>query len=210
MVNIKIGLEIHGYIKTKSEKKLFCNCDVTHEEKPNTHICPVCTAQPGCKPMAPNREAIDKIIAIGLMLGCKINQRMLFQRKHYSWPDLPSGYQKTISGSFAEPVGVKGNFLDIGITDVHLEEDPARWDPVTGCVDYNRSGFPLVEIVTDPDFRSIDELRDWLKNLVTTLSYINAIDKESGIKYFLRYSSQDVEIIGLQFSDARCCRKEEQ
>jgi aspartyl-tRNA(Asn)/glutamyl-tRNA(Gln) amidotransferase subunit B len=182
MVKIKIGLEIHGYIKTDSTKKLFCNCNISHEEEPNTNICPVCTAQPGSKPMAPNKEAIDKIVAIGLMLGCKINQKMLFQRKHYSWPDLPTGYQKTISGSFAEPVGVNGNFLDIGITDVHLEEDPARWDPVSGCVDYNRSGFPLVEIVTDPDFTSIDQLRDWLKNLVTTLSYIDAIDKEAGIK----------------------------
>jgi aspartyl-tRNA(Asn)/glutamyl-tRNA(Gln) amidotransferase subunit B len=179
---IKIGLEIHGYIKTDSNKKLFCNCKTEHNADPNTNICPVCTSQPGSKPMCTNSEALNKVIAISLMLGCKINQRMLFQRKHYSWPDLPSGYQKTISGAFSKPVGINGNFLNIGISDVHLEEDPARWDPVTGKVDYNRSGTPLVEIVTEPDFKDISELRDWLKNLVTTLSYIDAWDKEAGIK----------------------------
>lgn len=180
MPKIKIGLEIHGYIPSRN--KLFCNCMIEHNVRPNTNICPVCTSQPGSKPMLPNKDVFEKIMAISLMLGCKINKRMLFQRKHYSWPDLPSGYQRTISGAFSNPVGIKGNFLDIGISDVHLEEDPARWDPVTGCVDYNRSGFPLVEIVTEPDFKSIDELRDWLKNLVTTLSYIKALDKEAGIK----------------------------
>lgn len=182
MVKIKVGLEIHGYIKVDSGRKLFCDCKLSHDTSPNTNICPICTSQPGSKPKLPNKEAMDKILKIGLMLDCRINEDMLFQRKHYSWPDLPSGYQRTISGAFSNPVGVKGNFLGIGITDVHLEEDPARWDPVSGCVDYNRSGFPLIEIVTEPDFTSIDELRDWLKNLVTTLSYIDAIDKEAGIK----------------------------
>ncbi|MFP4111618.1 MAG: Asp-tRNA(Asn)/Glu-tRNA(Gln) amidotransferase subunit GatB [Candidatus Woesearchaeota archaeon] len=182
MTKIKIGLEIHGYINTDSKRKLFCNCKTDQTSEANTNICPVCTSQPGSKPMLPNNEALKKIIAISLMLGCKVNQRLIFQRKHYSWPDLPSGYQKTISGAYSHPVGINGNFLDIGISDVHLEEDPAKWDPVTGCVDYNRSGYPLVEIVTEPDFRSVDELREWLKNLVTTLSYIKAIDKDSGIK----------------------------
>jgi len=106
----------------------------------------------------------------------------LFQRKHYSWPDLPAGFQKTISGSYSNPVGINGKFLGIGIADVHLEEDPARWDPVTGNVDFNRSGFPLVEIVTEPDFKSTGQLREWLKALLTTLNYIKAIDKNSGVK----------------------------
>ncbi len=182
MTEIKCGLEIHGYINVENKTKLFCNCAIEENAKPNTNICPICTAMPGSKPMLPNKEAVDKIIAIALMLGCKINKRMLFQRKHYSWPDLPAGFQKTISGSYSNPVGVNGKFLGIRISDVHLEEDPARWDPLTGNVDYNRSGFPLVEIVTEPDFKSTTELRDWLKALLTTLNYIKAIDKNSGVK----------------------------
>jgi len=182
MTEIKCGLEIHGYINVENKTKLFCNCAIEENATPNTNICPICTAMPGSKPMLPNKQAVDKIIAIALMLGCKINKRMLFQRKHYSWPDLPAGYQKTISGSYSNPIGVNGKFLGIRISDVHLEEDPARWDPVTGNVDYNRSGFPLVEIVTEPDFKSADELRDWLKALLTTLNYIKAIDKNAGVK----------------------------
>ncbi len=182
MGDLKIGLEIHGYLNVESRKKLFCNCRISHESEPNIHICPVCTGQPGSKPGLPNREAVEKIIAIGLMLGCRINNELLFQRKHYSWPDLPSGYQRTMSGSFGSPVGVDGEFLGIGIEEVHLEEDPARWDPMTGNVDYNRSGFPLVEIVTKPDFESAEQVESWLKTLLTTLSYIRAVDRKAGIK----------------------------
>ncbi|MBW3011634.1 Asp-tRNA(Asn)/Glu-tRNA(Gln) amidotransferase subunit GatB, partial [Candidatus Woesearchaeota archaeon] len=183
MVEAKIGLEIHGYLMmNETKKKLFCNCKVSTNSGPNTNICPVCTGQPGNKPMLPNKEAVDKIIKCGLMLNCTINHNLLFQRKHYSWPDLPNGFQKTMSGSYAVPVGEKGNFLGIGITEVHLEEDPARWDPVSGKVDYNRCGFPLIEIVTEPDFKSADEVREWIKKLLTALGYVNAIDKEAGIK----------------------------
>ncbi|MDD5086703.1 MAG: Asp-tRNA(Asn)/Glu-tRNA(Gln) amidotransferase subunit GatB [Candidatus Nanoarchaeia archaeon] len=182
MTKIKCGLEIHGYVNVENKTKLFCNCSIDENAKPNTNICPICTAMPGSKPMLANKEAVDKIIAIALMLGCKVNKKMLFQRKHYSWPDLPAGYQKTISGSYSNPVGVNGKFLGIKIADVHLEEDPARWDPVTGEVDYNRSGTPLVEIVTEPDFESTNQLRDWLKSLLTTLNYIKAINKNAGVK----------------------------
>lgn len=132
--------------------------------------------------MLPNQEAIDKIMSIALMLGCTINTKLLFQRKHYSWPDLPSGYQRTISGSYSNPVGVKGMFSSIGITEVHLEEDPARWDPKTGRVDYNRSGFPLVEMVTEPEFTDPLHVDAWIKKLMSTLSYLNIIERSSGIK----------------------------
>jgi aspartyl-tRNA(Asn)/glutamyl-tRNA(Gln) amidotransferase subunit B len=182
MPKVKIGLEIHGYLKIENKSKLFCDCKIDPEAEPNTNICPVCTSQPGSKPKLPNKEAMDKILRIALMLNCKINKRLLFQRKHYSWPDLPSGYQRTISGSYSNPVGVGGNFDGIGISDIHLEEDPAKWDPVSGGVDYNRSGFPLVEIVTEPDFISSEQVRLWLKKLITTLSYVNAIDPKAGIK----------------------------
>ncbi len=182
MTDVKIGIEVHGYLNVENNAKLFCNCRTDPDADPNTNICPVCTAQPGSKPMLPNKEALDRIIAIALMLECSLNRRLLFQRKHYSWPDLPSGYQRTISGSFSFPVGVDGNFLGIGIEDVHLEEDPARWDPDTGFVDYNRSGYPLVEIVTKPDFTSSDQVRDWIKRLLTALSYIRAVNPSAGIK----------------------------
>ncbi len=181
MPSIKVGLEVHGYLKMNSKAKLFCNCKIG-EAQANRNICPTCTSMPGSKPMAPNREAVDRIISIAGMLGCRINSRLLFQRKHYDWPDLPSGYQRTMSGSYSVPVGEEGSFLGIGIADVHLEEDPARWDPVSGNVDYNRSGFPLVEIVTKPEFKSAVEVREWLKKLMTTLSYIEAIDADVGVK----------------------------
>lgn len=178
-----IGLEIHGYLDTK--EKLFCNCKVQHSLKffkPNTSICPICTAQPGCKPMLPNKEAIKKIIQIGLILNCKVNEKSTLQRKHYNWPDLPKGFQNTVSGPHAVPSVEKGNFLGIKITECHLEEDPAAWNPDTGEIDYNRSGSPLVEIVTDPDFKSSEQVVEWLKQLFTTLTYIKAIDKASGLK----------------------------
>ncbi len=180
---LKIGLEIHGYLLTK--EKLFCTCKAEHGLKkvsPNMNICPICTGQPGAKPMLPNSSAIQKILQIGLMLNCRINKQFLWQRKHYDWPDLPKGYQTTISGSYSIPVGERGSFLGVRIREVHLEEDPAKWDPASGCVDYNRSGMPLVEIVTEPDFKSAQQVSLWLKQLLLTLSYIKALDKDSGIK----------------------------
>jgi aspartyl-tRNA(Asn)/glutamyl-tRNA(Gln) amidotransferase subunit B len=180
--DVKIGLEIHGYLQTS--EKLFCRCRAERHssEKPNTFICPICTGQPGSKPMLPNSEAIKKLIQIGLILGCNINSKFTWQRKHYSWPDLPKGYQSTVSGAYAIPVGENGNFEGIDITEVHLEEDPASWDPETGCVDYNRSGLPLVEIVTEPNFKTSEQVTDWIKKLVLSLSYIKAVDKNAGLK----------------------------
>ncbi|MEK6842534.1 MAG: Asp-tRNA(Asn)/Glu-tRNA(Gln) amidotransferase subunit GatB, partial [Nanoarchaeota archaeon] len=190
----KIGLEIHGYLNTS--EKLFCCCKAEHGikfSKPNTNICPVCTGMPGAKPMVPNKTAINEVVQISLILGCKINafERkvgkktncvLAWQRKHYDWPDLPKGFQSTISGTYAIPISEKGKFLGIRIRETHLEEDPAAWNPLTGEVDYNRSGSPLIEIVTEPDFTSSERVVDWLKQLITTLDYVKAIDKNSGIK----------------------------
>jgi aspartyl-tRNA(Asn)/glutamyl-tRNA(Gln) amidotransferase subunit B len=178
---VKIGLEIHGYLDVPSRVKLFCSCSLEPAE-PNSNICPVCTGQPGSKPMLPNREAIDAILRIALFLECSINPELLFQRKHYSWPDLPNGYQKTMSGAYSQPVGLNGKFLDVGIEEIHLEEDPARWDPVSGGVDYNRSGFPLVEIVTKPEFTSAQHAREWLESLMVALGYIKAVRRDLGVK----------------------------
>ncbi len=179
----KIGLEIHGYLETR--EKLFCRCKSIHGTKfakPNTYICPICTGQPGAKPMLPNKDAVKKTIQTALILGCKINPELVWQRKHYDWPDLPKGYQNTISGTHASPIGVNGKFLGIRIREVHLEEDPASWNPKTGEIDYNRSGSPLIEIVTEPDFVSSGEVYDWLKQLIITLGYIKSIDKNLGLK----------------------------
>jgi len=181
-----IGLEIHGYIDTK--EKLFCTCKNTiKSEKPNTNICPVCTGNPGSKPMLPNKQALKKSIQIALMLNTKVNavekgKKLIWQRKHYNWADLPKGYQNTLSGTYAVPIGEKGKFSGIRIRELHLEEDPAAWDPITGCIDYNRSGAPLIEIVTEPDFISSEQVAEWLKQLILTLSYIKALNKNAGIK----------------------------
>ena len=120
-----IGLEIHTYLVTK--EKLFCRCRASRERglKENIYICPICTGQPGAKPMLPNKNAVEKAIQIGLMLGCKINKKLVWQRKHYNWPDLPKGYQNTLSGKYAIPIGEKGEFYGIKISSIHLEEDPA-------------------------------------------------------------------------------------
>ncbi|PIN94566.1 Asp-tRNA(Asn)/Glu-tRNA(Gln) amidotransferase GatCAB subunit B [Candidatus Pacearchaeota archaeon CG10_big_fil_rev_8_21_14_0_10_30_48] len=181
----KIGLEIHGYLDTK--EKLFCSCLNSQNERKNSLICPICTGQPGSKPNLPNVEALKKSVQIALMLNTKINtienkKKLIWQRKHYSWPDLPKGYQTTLSGTYAVPIGENGKFLGIRIRELHLEEDPASWDPKTGCIDYNRSGSPLIEIVTEPDFTSSEEVTNWLKRLIITLSYIKAINKQAGIK----------------------------
>lgn len=196
---VKIGLEIHGYIDTK--EKLFCKCRVEHGKKhslPNTNICPICTGQPGSKPLLPNKEAVKKAIQISLILGCDISSKMPWQRKHYSWPDLPKGFQSTMSGPHSIPNGVKGKFMGIGITECHLEEDPAAWNPETGEVDYNRSGSPLIEIVTDPDFKSKEEVIEWLQNLIATLSYIKSIDRKFGVKADVNVSIDGGERVELK------------
>lgn len=177
----KIGLEIHGYLDVPSRVKLFCDCSLEPGE-PNTHVCPVCTGQPGSKPMLPNRDAIESILRIALFLECAVNEELLWQRKHYSYPDLPNGYQKTMSGAYSKPVGLNGTFLGVGIEEIHLEEDPARYDPVSGGVDYNRAGYPLVEIVTKPEFTSAEHAREWLENLIVALGYLKAVRRELGVK----------------------------
>lgn len=177
-----IGLEIHTYLVTR--EKLFCKCKASREkgQKENIYICPICTGMPGAKPMMPNEEAVKQAVRIGLMLGCSINKEFVWKRKHYSWPDLPKGYQNTFSGAGAVPIGEKGKFLGINIGSMHLEEDPASWNPKTGEIDYNRSGLPLVEIVTDPDFSTAEEVMDWVRKLTHALSYLKAVDSNAGIK----------------------------
>ncbi len=191
MSKLKCGLEIHTYLLTN--EKLFCRCKASRERglEPNTLICPTCTGQPGAKPMSPNLAAVEKATQIALMLGCKVNDTMPWMRKHYDWPDLPKGYQNTMSGAHATPLGSNGKFEGITIESMHLEEDPASWDPKTGGVDYNRSGLPLVEIVTAPEFTSADEVYYWVNKLVHALNYLKAIDTNAGVKADVNVSVVD-------------------
>ncbi|MFA5485371.1 MAG: Asp-tRNA(Asn)/Glu-tRNA(Gln) amidotransferase subunit GatB [Candidatus Pacearchaeota archaeon] len=196
---LKIGLEIHCYLNTK--EKLFCKCSTSESNKPNSNICPICTGTPGSKPMLVNKEAIKKLIQVGLILNCKIEEKkdLIFQRKHYNWPDLPKGFQNTISGAHCSFPAYEGNFKDINIWECHLEEDPAQWNPENGYINYNRSGLPLVEVVTAPDFREVEKVISWLKNFILSLSYIKAIKKNAGIKVDVNISTygERVEIKNL-------------
>lgn len=171
---MKIGFEIHEQLL--SNRKLYCDCPTNYRDvPPNTNVCPVCTGMPGSKPAPPNRKAIDSAIEIALMLDCEIvvDEPIYIQRKHYDYPDLPSGYQRT-----SLPIAEKGNLKDVGIREVHIEEDPGKYDPVKGEVDFNRSGIPLVEIVTDPDLKSPEEARNFLRFLIRTLEYTGKVRPE--------------------------------
>lgn len=163
---MKCGLEIHVQLETDS--KLFCTCHTNYKDAPtNTNICPVCLNQPGAKPYPPNKAALDDAIKIALMLGCEISPEVTyFQRKHYDYPDLSSGYQRT-----SIPIGNKGELNGVRIYDVHIEEDPGQYKPDLGIVDFNRSGIPLIEIVTEPDMKSPDEARKFLRELIRVLEY---------------------------------------
>jgi aspartyl-tRNA(Asn)/glutamyl-tRNA(Gln) amidotransferase subunit B len=163
---MKCGLEIHVQLETDS--KLFCTCRTNYKEaKTNSNICPVCLNQPGAKPYPPNKKALDGAIKIALMLGCVISPEVTyFQRKHYDYPDLSSGYQRT-----SIPIGDQGELNGVRIYDVHIEEDPGQYKPDLGTVDFNRSGIPLIEIVTEPDMKSPEEARKFLRELIRVLEY---------------------------------------
>lgn len=176
-INVKIGLEIH--VPMNTQQKLFCYCPTNYYEtdEPNVNTCPVCTGMPGAKPFPLNEKAMDSAIMIAELLNCKIIRDNIFvKRKHYDYPDLPSGYQRT-----SEPVGKDGELAGVGIWEVHLEEDPGRYNLETGEVDYNRSGVPLIEIVTAPDMRSPEEARNFLRELVNLLKYTKRIIDVGGV-----------------------------
>ncbi len=170
-----IGFEIHEQINTPT--KLYCDCPTNYRDvPPNTNICEVCTGMPGSKPFPVNQDAIDAAIEIAMMLNCEIIKDPVYvQRKHYDYPDLPSGYQRT-----SLPLGKNGNLLGVGIWEVHLEEDPGKYDPVSGKVDYNRSGVPLVEIVTAPEIYSPKDGRNFMRELVKVLRYTGKVRTEGG------------------------------
>lgn len=161
-----------------TERKLYCDCPTNYQDvPPNSNVCPICTGMPGSKPLPPNERAVEAAIEIALMLGCKViaDQTIYIQRKHYDYPDLPSGYQRT-----SLPIAQGGELEGVRIRELHLEEDPGQYDPVAGTVDFNRSGIPLVEVVTEPDMKSPEEARRFLRQLIRVLEYSGKVRPEAG------------------------------
>src|SRR3989339_64860 len=178
-----IGLEVHAQLKTKT--KIFCSCSTEFGKSPNANTCPICTGMPGVLPVL-NQLAVSFAIKAALATHCRINRESRFDRKNYFYPDLPKGYQIS---QYAAPIAEHG-FLEIetsnpglkriGITRIHMEEDAGKLihDPARSrtLVDLNRTGVPLIEIVSDPDIRSAEEAGAYLRKLHNILKYIDVCD----------------------------------
>jgi aspartyl-tRNA(Asn)/glutamyl-tRNA(Gln) amidotransferase subunit B len=187
-----IGLEVHAELRTKS--KMFCSCAVVDSVSapPNTAVCPVCAGMPGMLPVA-NRMAVEYGIRVALALGCTVNPVSIFARKNYFYPDLPKGYQIS---QYEQPLAEHGVLIiqtsegekSIRVRRVHLEEDTGKLTHVNGgsLVDLNRAGVPLLEIVSEPDMRSVEEARAYAESLREILRYleVNSGDMEKGVIRF--------------------------
>ena len=187
-----IGLEVHAELLTKS--KMFCGCAVVDSitAKPNRYICPVCTGQPGSLPVL-NKKAVELAVRVGLALNCEIHTESIFARKNYFYPDLPKGYQIS---QYDQPLATDGKIQietasgtnDVRIRRVHLEEDTGKLSHADSYsfIDYNRSGVPLLEIVTEPDMHSAEEVRAYATKLHAILRYlgVNSGDMEKGVIRF--------------------------
>ena len=174
-----IGLETHVELSTAT--KIFCSCTTAFGGAPNTHCCPVCTGMPGTLPVL-NEKVLEFAVKAGLALGCEITKKSRFDRKNYFYPDLPKAYQ--ISQLYL-PIARNGRVdigggKTVGIHELHMEEDAGKLvhDPWTDqtCCDYNRCGVPLIEIVTEPDFRTAEEVIAYLEQLRSTLQYLSVSD----------------------------------
>ncbi|RBP42768.1 Asp-tRNA(Asn)/Glu-tRNA(Gln) amidotransferase subunit GatB [Garciella nitratireducens] len=177
-----IGLEIHVELKTKS--KIFCSCSTEFGANPNQNTCPICTGLPGTLPVL-NEQVVRLATRAGVALNCEINRMNKFDRKNYFYPDLPKAYQISqfdlpICENGYVDILVDGNKKRIGITRIHMEEDAGKLvhleDQPVSLVDYNRTGVPLIEIVTEPDIRSPKEAVEFLKTLKSILEYVEVSD----------------------------------
>ena len=178
---IVIGVEVHVELKTKT--KIFCACTTEFGGEPNTHCCPVCMGLPGTLPVL-NEEVVNYAIQAGLATNCEIARNSKQDRKHYFYPDLPTSYQISqdelpICRNGHLDIEVEGNKKTVGITRIHIEEDAGKLihrDDLGTLVDYNRSGVPLIEIVSEPDLRSAEETRAFLQKLRAIMLYIGVSD----------------------------------
>ena len=177
-----IGLEVHVELATKT--KIFCGCSTAFGGAPNTHTCPVCTGMPGSLPVL-NKQVVEYAIAVGLATNCSITQYCKFDRKNYFYPDNPQNYQISqlylpICRNGGIEIETVAGKKTIGIHEIHMEEDAGKLvhDDWTGSsmVDYNRSGVPLIEIVSEPDMRSADEVIAYLEKLRMIIQYLGASD----------------------------------
>ena len=178
-----IGLEVHVELATKT--KIFCACSTAFGGAPNTHTCPVCTGQPGSLPVL-NKQVVEYAVAVGLATNCTITQYSKFDRKNYFYPDNPQNYQisqlyKPIcTNGYVEIKGDDGEKKQVRIHEIHMEEDAGKLvhDDWNDCslVDLNRSGVPLIEIVSEPDMRSSDEVIAYLEKLRLIIQYLGASD----------------------------------
>lgn len=175
-----IGLEVHLQLKTKT--KAFCSCAINFGQAPNTSCCPVCLGFPGTLP-AYNKEALNSAIKVALAFNCQIQEHTKFDRKNYYYPDLPKGYQISqydlpLSKNGFLDIMVEQNNKRIGITRIHLEEDAGKLihEGEISLVDFNRTGIPLLEIVSEPDLNSPQEAFDYLTNLKSILEYLDVSD----------------------------------
>jgi aspartyl-tRNA(Asn)/glutamyl-tRNA(Gln) amidotransferase subunit B len=175
-----IGLEVHAELLTRS--KIFCACEATFGGPPDTNVCPVCLGMPGVLPVL-NRRAVEFAILAGLATDCTIAERSRFARKNYFYPDLPKGYQISMyeaplcTGGHLD-VLVDGETRRIGLTRIHMEEDTGKniHEEETSLVDFNRSGVPLLEIVSEPDMRTVAEAGAYLRTLRSILQYLEICD----------------------------------
>ena len=177
-----IGLEVHVELATKT--KIFCGCSTAFGAEPNTHTCPVCTGMPGSLPVL-NKQVVEYAAAVGLALRCEITPYSKFDRKNYFYPDNPQNYQISqlydpICRGGRVEIQTKQGMKSIGIHEIHMEEDAGKlvhdeWEDIS-YVDYNRSGVPLIEIVSEPDLRSAEEVLAYLEELRLTIQYLGASD----------------------------------
>jgi aspartyl-tRNA(Asn)/glutamyl-tRNA(Gln) amidotransferase subunit B len=180
-----IGLEVHVQLLTAT--KIFCSCSTHFGDRPNTNVCPVCLGLPGALPVL-NRKAVEFATLAAMALNCRINETSIFARKNYFYPDLPKGYQisqydKPLAEHGAIEIKVGGGSKKIGITRVHLEEDAGKSlhegfanSSETTAIDLNRSGVPLIEIVSEPDIASPDEAYEYLTRLKEIILYTGVSD----------------------------------
>jgi len=196
-----IGLEVHVELATKT--KIFCGCTTQFGGDPNTHCCPVCTGMPGTLPVL-NKKVVEFAIAAGLATGCGINQDCKFDRKNYFYPDLPKAYQVSqlylpICHDGGIEIETSAGKKVVGIHEIHMEEDAGKLihDPWEDCtlVDYNRCGVPLIEIVSDPDMRSAEEVIAYLEKLKLILQYLGVSDckmQEGSLRADINLSIREV------------------